>query len=312
MSSSSSSTPYAQSGQSITNYSLDKPSYQYTTSTTEFDDELMKREIVTFEQCMMAKGATPEEARRLALLKQKEEQGEDLVEQHNQEELDPKKREDEDEDEFIANYRKKRLRELKQQRDGRFGEELFISRNDWSREVNEASCIRHNGNDGTWVIINLTTESQSTTSIQHDTTCRAVRQSIQSLATKYTDIKFVSIPFNSAIENWPVENLPTIFCYYGGKLRCQLVGVDEFGGHGVNVGRVEWRLKELGVFDGYEELFDLEFDPEPDVIDRVSENRVGRGGYSNNKGGFGGVSAELATAQNCNSEDDESDYDDVD
>ena len=47
-------------------YSLDRPEYEYTTSTTQFDEELMKRDIITFEQAMMAKGASAEEAQRLA------------------------------------------------------------------------------------------------------------------------------------------------------------------------------------------------------------------------------------------------------
>jgi hypothetical protein len=53
-------------GKGVTNFAVDRPSYDYTTATTEFDDELIKRGIVTMEQVMVAKGATPEQATTLA------------------------------------------------------------------------------------------------------------------------------------------------------------------------------------------------------------------------------------------------------
>ena len=37
-------------GRGLTNYDPSKPSHEYTTSTTQFDDELMKRGIINFEQ----------------------------------------------------------------------------------------------------------------------------------------------------------------------------------------------------------------------------------------------------------------------
>ena len=52
-------------GRGVTKYSTSKPSHEYTTSTTEFDDELIRRKIVTKEQSLMAKGASLEEAIRL-------------------------------------------------------------------------------------------------------------------------------------------------------------------------------------------------------------------------------------------------------
>jgi hypothetical protein len=46
-------------GRGVTNYSTGKPSYGFSSATTEFDDALTSRGIVTFEQAMIAKGATP-------------------------------------------------------------------------------------------------------------------------------------------------------------------------------------------------------------------------------------------------------------
>eukprot|EP00980_Cylindrotheca_fusiformis_P016497 scaffold4914_cov108-Cylindrotheca_fusiformis.AAC.9 len=65
-------------GRGITNYDSSKPSHELTTSTTQFDDELMKRGIVTMEQVMLAKGATPEEAQRLVEQAKKKKEAESL------------------------------------------------------------------------------------------------------------------------------------------------------------------------------------------------------------------------------------------
>jgi hypothetical protein len=64
-------------GRGVTNYSTDKPSYGFSTATTEFDDALISRGIVTFEQAMLAKGATPTEALRLRELHEREERESD-------------------------------------------------------------------------------------------------------------------------------------------------------------------------------------------------------------------------------------------
>jgi hypothetical protein len=37
-------------GRGVTNYATSKPSHEYTTATTEFDDALLKRGIISFEQ----------------------------------------------------------------------------------------------------------------------------------------------------------------------------------------------------------------------------------------------------------------------
>lgn len=37
-------------GRGVTNYSTSKPTHEYTTNTTEFDDALLQRGIINFEQ----------------------------------------------------------------------------------------------------------------------------------------------------------------------------------------------------------------------------------------------------------------------
>jgi hypothetical protein len=276
-------------GRGVTNYEAGTPSYGFTTATTEFDDELISRGVVTFEQAMIAKGASPSEARRLTELKAMDKGdfrfglNEDCVhessnirqlgdghdiESHVSGEIDD---DDDDDDEFIRKYRQNRINELKTGTNQEYGDVLPISRPDWNREVNEAS------KDGLWVIVNLTLCSTSH-SVTHDEICYEVEALIKQLANKFVNVKFVSIPSTSAIENWPVENLPSIFCYRYGKMQHQLIGIETLGGAGVNIGRLEWRLALLGVLET-----DLEDDPRPSRTENMVFNGAGgqfRGGMS--------------------------------
>lgn len=157
-------------GRGVTNYDVNKPNFNFSSSTTEFDDELMKRNIVSFEQCMIGKGATPQEARRLALLQKQQEikkqqrseipsdvdnkfddqegvkeRGDDSSDSDSDSDsyLDG---EDDDDDEFMAQYRSQRLQQLQQEQDQKlksksslFGLVKHIKRSEWIKEVNEAS-----------------------------------------------------------------------------------------------------------------------------------------------------------------------------
>ena len=239
-------------GRGVTNYSTDKPSYGFSTATTEFDDALMSRGVVTFEQAMIAKGASPQEARRLSEMKfnnsVEKKQSDQQSTERNREEIS-----DDDDDEFIRKYRQQRIKELKRDKNTiRYGDVIHISRPDWNREVNDAS------RSGTWVIVNLTRHTSSL-SARHDELCDLVEETIRELAVKFETVKFVFISSTSAIENWPAENLPTLFCYRFGKMQHQLIGINALGGPGLNCSRLEWRLAKLGIV-----ATDLEEDPLPE------------------------------------------------
>lgn len=232
----------------------------------------------------MAKGASYEEATRLHNLKKAKESKDINVECQN---TRTKIKNDDDNDEFLRRYREKRLKELKKEK---YGAVIPIQRNEWNHQVNEAS------QDGTWVIINLTAQKSSPNiHPTHKEICLLIDdQIIPTLAIKHPTIKFVSIPSTSAIENWPENNLPTLFCYRYGKLQCQLVGLKEFGivnsVDRVDVEDIELRLEKLGVVD--------------------LENILDDGNASHGK-------LHNTSMQNCGQQwksydDDESDYDDVD
>mmetsp|Transcript_22994 Transcript_22994/g.49762 ORF Transcript_22994/g.49762 Transcript_22994/m.49762 type:complete len:287 (-) Transcript_22994:358-1218(-) len=259
-------------GQGVTNYVAGKPSYGFSTATTEFDDALISKGIVTFEQSMIAKGASPIEARRLAELNENGDIGiqsdlyrngvndssniQQVGDGHDAE--SDASSEDGNDEQFIEKYRRVRINEMKKGRKQEYGDVIPISRPDWNREVNEAS------RNGLWVVVNLT-RSASSLSIAHDEICDKVEDVTRGLADKFVDVKFVSIPSTSAVENWPLENLPTLFCYRYGTMQHQLIGVDSLGGAGINSGRLEWRLAILGVLGT-----ELQEDPRPDKMEYIS------------------------------------------
>lgn len=280
----------------MTNYSTEKPSYSFSTNTTQFDDALLARNIITFEQAMMAKGASPAEARRLALLKvEQDKNAQDKIQYKikddtlNAQEHNDTEEHDEAE---ISEYRSKRLAQLQ------YGNIIPISRTEWSREVNDASHSQ-------WVVILLTcTSSAPNLNPYHREICQQVEQDvIPYLAGKFNEVKWVSIPSKGAIENWPDDNLPTLFCYHKGKLQCQLVGLDDFGNK-VTCDSVEYKLGKIGVVES-----DIETDPQEQ---RHGTERFGKNtkskvvGYGRSQ--FQGGMATFATTN----DDDLSDYDDVD
>jgi hypothetical protein len=290
---------------------------------------------------MMGKGATYEEAKRLTELKKQEEQNKTNGNQIQQDQeknskTNTKSNDDDDENDdenndekFLQKHRQKRIIQLQNEK---YGTVIPIQRNEWNHQVNDTS------QDGTWVIITLTSQKSSPNLHPfHKDLCLSIEDYIiPQLARQYKAIKFVSIPSTSAIENWPENNLPTLFCYRYGKLQCQLVGLEEFGiktstssiTSGISFKMVEWRLGKLGVLD----VVDLDLDEyEDDEMDHINnrstrstsghgrkKNKSLRHGNSNGNGKgygrshFGGGMAQLQTGNCTNDDNDESDYDDVD
>jgi hypothetical protein len=324
-------------------YRLDRPTYDYSTATTQFDDELLRRDIITFEQAMLAKGASAAEARRLADLHRRGQQGgegccgggggseDDLkgggrrraarrrscgTDDDNADAEDDRSSQDDDDDdddEFLASYRTRRLRQLRDQ--SRYGDVLPISRSDWTREVNDAS------RGGQWVVIHLTRGSSDTAtaaSARHVDACEMAGRAVSELAGRFPAVKFVSIAASAANERWPPHNLPALLCYRDGALRCQLVGVAEFGGHGITTDRVEWRLAQLGVLET-----ELEDDPERGSYELVGARGqddddylydkynagTGTSGAPRGRSQFGGMMSTWATRRGRDDEEDLSDID---
>ena len=249
-------------GQGVVNYNVSRASFAISTETTEFDDELIRRGIITFEESMMRKGASHQEAMRLKEMKE----GRTIV--HSPDTGT------QTEDAFLEQYRQKRLLELKQHASGgggnpygKFGQVMLISRQDWAREVNEAS-------QSTWVVISLSSSDVERTG--------CMENAVAALSSSFVDVKFVAIPHQQAIANWPEEHLPTIFLYRHGKLQHQLVSLPT----SISAEQLEWKLAQLGV---------LETDMEEEPSGQNRTDRFKTGSYSGTV--FGGTGSELKTRE---------------
>jgi len=228
-------------GRGVTNYSLDKPSYAFTSSTTEFDDALMKRGVVTHQQAIMAKGASAEEAQRLVHLKQtsimmkkssRNTNNNDIFggsrsynSDSNSDSDDVHDSDDDtdEDDEFLQRYRQKRLAELQQQQQQPssntkttkhdeqrcYGSIIPIQRPEWTVHVNEAS---HHS----FVVVILTSSHVELTG--------PTEVAATNLATNCPSVKFVAIPSTSAIAHFPDTNLPSWFVYKDGNMIYEGIG----------------------------------------------------------------------------------------
>jgi len=169
-------------GRGTISYDINKPTHSLTVGgTTEWDDELMRRQIVTPHQVFLAKGATPQEANRLATewtqqqqqqqqqQKAQEESQDNGVQGPNQKRIQDGDSDDDDsflddaddDDGFMERYRQERLAELQaskqtknrqqqlQQRSTYSPMIRHISRQEWTSHVNEQS-------HDCWVIVCMT------------------------------------------------------------------------------------------------------------------------------------------------------------
>lgn len=223
-------------GATTTSYSIDSPSYAWTTATTQFDDELIRRGIVTREQALLAKGMSESTLQELLAAETAAAAAKSV------EEACPGIQEDEDDDdddseEFLRAYRQKRILEFKRKMLRR--EPRIIDRTEWKRHVNEAS-------EKEWVLVCLTSSDVERTG--------AIEAAVHELSVGETNCNVVLIPAHSAIPNWPHENLPSLFLYRHGKMQHQLVRLPV----DISAGRLYDILEELGVFDNEEIQEDLD------------------------------------------------------
>lgn len=207
----------------MTNYSVGKPSYAFSASTTEFDDALIQRGIVTTQEALQAKGMSKEEAQRLLtsnkdvteFLELKHGMRNDQSENEPDDDLSlddhDNDDDDDDDDEFLQEYRQKRIAEMQHaQTVGKtiYGEPIIIDRTDWTKHVNEDSLA-------VWVVVCLTSSDTERTG--------CLEQAIHVLAAIHRSVKFVFIAAHSAIPNWPTQNLPSLFLYRDGRMQHELL-----------------------------------------------------------------------------------------
>ncbi|XP_066992844.1 viral IAP-associated factor homolog [Anabrus simplex] len=156
--------------------------------------------------------------------------------------------EDEEDERVILEYRRKRIAEIKAAANkARYGEVLEISAEDYVQAVNKAG-------EGVWVILHLYKQGIPL--------CALVNQHLANLAVKFPATKFLKSISSTCIPNFPDSNLPTIFVYFEGDLKKQLVGPHEFRGMNLTQDELEWILAQTGAV-----TTELEADPRPKIRD---------------------------------------------
>eukprot|EP00357_Protocruzia_adherens_P013130 CAMPEP_0114996846 /NCGR_PEP_ID=MMETSP0216-20121206/14559_1 /TAXON_ID=223996 /ORGANISM="Protocruzia adherens, Strain Boccale" /LENGTH=244 /DNA_ID=CAMNT_0002361139 /DNA_START=135 /DNA_END=869 /DNA_ORIENTATION=- len=167
----------------------------------------------------------------------------DPLENRKLEELD--ELEDDYEDDFLAQYRAKRMKEMKDKAaKPHFGSLLEISKEDWTKEINEAP-------KDVFVVVHLYQDSV--------VECRVLNEIFHVLAQRHQLVKFLRIVATRAVEKWQDDMCPTLFIYKDGEMFKQMVGAGKtLGGKKMNVDTVEWVLSQMRIVET--ELLD---DPRP-------------------------------------------------
>jgi len=156
--------------------------------------------------------------------------------------------EDEEEERILLQMRQQRIAEIKKRSEkARFGDVREISAVDYVQEVNKAG-------EGIMVVLHLYKQGIPL--------CALLNEYLNRLAAKFPCTKFIRSISTTCIPNYPDKNLPTIFVYYEGGMKGQLVGPHEFRGMNLTEQEFEYLLGKTGAIDT-----DIKDDPKPKVKD---------------------------------------------
>lgn len=140
--------------------------------------------------------------------------GQKNIDDMNLDELD--ELEDSEDEAILQEYRQKRIAEIQAlAAKSRFGHVVEISGQDYVNEVNKAG-------EGIWVVLHLYEKGIPL--------CALLNQYMTQLAGKFPTTKFIKSIAKTCIPNFPEKNLPSIFIYYEGQLRKQIIGPVELRG----------------------------------------------------------------------------------
>ncbi|XP_077300252.1 viral IAP-associated factor [Arctopsyche grandis] len=158
--------------------------------------------------------------------------------------------EDSEDEAVLLEYRRKRIAEMKQLASKpRFGSVHEISGQDYVQEVNNA------GKD-IWVVIHLYKQGIPL--------CALLNQYLNELSQKFPYTKFLKAVAQTCIPNFPEKNLPSMFVYFEGELKKQIVGPLEFRGPNVTVQELEFLLGQIGAVET-----DIKKDPKKLIKDKM-------------------------------------------
>lgn len=218
--------------------------YQDPNRDTEWNDVLRAKGIIPAKQ---EAEISEDQIIKLvdATIEEKANTGKPL-EDLNLDELD--ELEDDEDERVLFMYRQQRLEELRKLTEkSKFGDVREISAEDYVTHVNKAG-------DGIWVILHLYKPGIPL--------CALINQYLEQLSIKFPMTKVLKSVSSTCIPNYPDKNLPSIFIYYEGELKKQIIGPHEFGGMNLTIDVLEWKLSEAGAWQST-----IKSDPRPKIHD---------------------------------------------
>lgn len=187
------------------------------TEDTEWNDILREKGIIP------ERPPSPTQQLEEALEEAVRNQHENRLESKDLDELD--ELEDEEDEAFLNEYKFKRLAELKKLSERKkFGTVFHINKPEYEKEVTLAS------NENQPVIVHM--------SLQSSLQSRLLSSHFIQLATKFPELKFVDIPANRCVENYPESNCPTLLIYLNKDVIKQFITLTQLGGN-------DTKLKDL-------------------------------------------------------------------
>ncbi|XP_065162052.1 viral IAP-associated factor homolog [Atheta coriaria] len=173
------------------------------------------------------------------------------MEDMNLDELD--ELEDSEDEGILLEYRKKRIAEMQALASKeRFGWVQEISAQDYIGQVNKAG-------EGIWVVLHLYKQGIPL--------CALINQFMQELAGRFKTVKFLKAIAQTCIPNYPDKNLPSIFIYYEGELKKQIVGPLDLRGPNLTCDEFEYILGKAGAVNT-----DIKEDPRPKIQDKMFQD----------------------------------------
>ncbi|KAG0656472.1 Phosducin-like protein 2 [Monosporozyma unispora] len=275
-----------------------------------FQVQVDESEDTEWNDILRAKGVIPErppsptqqleEALEEALAKQHENrlEGKDLP---DLEELE----DDEDED-FLQQYKLKRMAEIaKLQAKAKFGDVIHISKPEYNKEVTlaskgqttatETTIVEKDNANAIYVFVHLSSQGKLQS--------RILEHIFQKMAPKYAEIKFVEIPGNRAIENYPDDNCPTLLVYHNGDVLKNMITLLELGGNNTTLKEFEALIVRVGALKESDDRLIINQDDDESRDERKLK-------FANNKGIRSGIQSKFNFGVGHRSDDDESDDED--
>ncbi|EFA00689.1 viral IAP-associated factor homolog [Tribolium castaneum] len=158
--------------------------------------------------------------------------------------------EDSEDEAVLLEYRNKRIAEMRALAEkAKFGSVGEISAQDYVQEVNKAGT-------GIWVVLHLYKQGIPL--------CALINEYMKQLAAKYPAVKFLKSISTTCIPNYPDKNLPTLFVYFEGELKSQIVGPVELRGPNMTQDEFEFLIGKTGAIET-----SIKEDPKPKIKDKM-------------------------------------------